>query len=306
MKKIGLLACCKRKSGKENPAQKFKAQDIYTGNTFKKSKTIGLRRFGCEDWHILSAKYGLLDKDDEISYYDMYLGCQPAAYKKAWAEKVVSRLKEKYDLTQTVFYIFGGADYYKRLLPHLHCFVFKYINSNVINFDDMTEYRFGGKSKMTFITEKNHNNQHITIHKLGCNQLFKNGGTENYNEFGNIDGAITYARKSNLPTVFCSFCKPADSQQAQKLDWRTLWQLAKTAKEEAIQSKDISSFDDLLRFYSNDGMVHYNLGQAYEALANYELAVKEYTVAKSLFPMQKWKNNADIAITRISQNMGRS
>ena len=60
MKKIGLLACCKRKSGKDNPAQKFKAQDIYTGNTFKKSKTVGLSRFGCEDWHILSAKYGLL------------------------------------------------------------------------------------------------------------------------------------------------------------------------------------------------------------------------------------------------------
>ena len=147
MKKIGLLACCKRKSGKDNPAQKFKAQDIYTGNTFKKSKTVGLSRFGCEDWHILSAKYGLLDKDDEISYYDMYLGCQPAAYKKAWAEKVVSRLKEKYDLTQTVFYIFGGSDYYKGLLPHLHCFVFRYINSNAINFDDMTEYRFGEKQQ---------------------------------------------------------------------------------------------------------------------------------------------------------------
>lgn len=147
MKRIGLIACSAHKLGKENPAQKFKAQDIYTGNTFKKSKTVGLSRFGCEDWHILSTKYGLLDKDDEISYYDMYLGHQRTAYKKAWAEKVVARLKEKYDLTQTVFYIFGGADYYKRLLPHLHCFVFKYINSNTINLDDMTEYRFGEKQR---------------------------------------------------------------------------------------------------------------------------------------------------------------
>ena len=94
MKRIGLIACSAHKLGKENPAQKFKAQDIYTGNTFKKSKTVGLSRFGCEDWHILSAKYGLLDKDDEISYYDMYLGHQRTTYKKARADEVITKLKE--------------------------------------------------------------------------------------------------------------------------------------------------------------------------------------------------------------------
>ena len=32
---IGLIACSKTKLGKDMPEKKFKAQDIYQGNTFK-------------------------------------------------------------------------------------------------------------------------------------------------------------------------------------------------------------------------------------------------------------------------------
>ena len=145
MKKIGLLACSAHKLGKDTPEKLFKAQDIYTGNTFRLAKTAGLKKFGCEDYHILSAKFDLLDKDDEIAYYDMYLGHQKTAYKKEWAEKVLAKLKEKYDLDDTLFYIFGGQDYYRGLLPYLNCVVFSYISSNMINLNDATEYHKGIK-----------------------------------------------------------------------------------------------------------------------------------------------------------------
>ena len=145
MKTIGLIGCSKHKLGKDCPKQLFKAKDIYLGNTFKISRDLGLAKFKCEDWHILSAKYDLLDKDEEIPYYDFYLGHQSSAYKKEWAQKVISKLKEKYDLQNDVFYIFAGSDYYRLLLPHLHCVVFSYKSSNLIDLDDSTEYLFGVK-----------------------------------------------------------------------------------------------------------------------------------------------------------------
>ena len=145
MKRIGLVACSKHKLGEGTPEKVYKAQDIYTGNTFSISKRIGLKKFHCDDWHILSAKYNLLDKDTEISYYDMYLRHQSTAYKKAWIQSILSKLNDKYDLEKDVFYIFGGSDYYRGLLPYLHCYVFGYKNSNTIDLDNITEYRFGKK-----------------------------------------------------------------------------------------------------------------------------------------------------------------
>ena len=73
---IGLIACSSRKLGQNNPAEKYWAKDIYKGNTFIKSKEEGLKKYNCEEWYILSGKYGLLDKDEGISYYNLYLGKQ--------------------------------------------------------------------------------------------------------------------------------------------------------------------------------------------------------------------------------------
>ena len=146
MKRIGLIACSYHKLGESEPERKFKAKDIYTGNTFRISKNIGLKRFNCDDWNILSAKYNLLDKDEEIAYYDVYLAKQSSDYKKLWVQSVITKLNEKYDLKNDVFYIFGGSDYYRGLLPYLHCFVFGYKNCNTIDLDNMTEYVFGTKA----------------------------------------------------------------------------------------------------------------------------------------------------------------
>ena len=95
---IGLIACSSRKLGQDNLAEKYLAKDIYKGNTFIKSKEEGLKKYKCEEWYILSGKYGLLDKNERISYYNLYLGKQSAEYKKKWAENVLNTLKSKYDL----------------------------------------------------------------------------------------------------------------------------------------------------------------------------------------------------------------
>lgn len=140
---IGLIGCSATKLGKDTPEKKFKAQDIYIGNTFKISKNIGLEKFHCDDWAILSAEHKLLDKNAEIFYYDRYLPKQSAVYKRDWIKTVLKQLNEKYDLQNDIFYIFAGSDYYNRLLPYLHCFVFGYKNCNTIDLENKTEYLYG-------------------------------------------------------------------------------------------------------------------------------------------------------------------
>ena len=137
--KIGLIACSKTKLGKDTPEKKFKAQDIYQGNTFKKSKSEGIKLYDCDDWFILSGKedYNLLDKNEEIQYYDVDLGKENKAYKNNWAKNVKSKLIQKgFDLENDIFYIFGGSAYYKPLLPFLkNCIAFKFKSSNTIQLD---------------------------------------------------------------------------------------------------------------------------------------------------------------------------
>ena len=140
---VGLIACSASKKGKNNPEQKYLAQDIYLGNTFRISKEIGLKKYNCEDWWILSAEHKLLNKDKEICYYDRYLHTEPASYKKEWATTVINGLKKNFDLSKDVFYIFGGRDYYMDLLPYIHCFVFNYKSCNTINLEEPIEYVYG-------------------------------------------------------------------------------------------------------------------------------------------------------------------
>lgn len=52
---------------------------MYLGNNFKKYKIEGIKKLNCEEHlYILSSNndYCLLDQDDEIHYYDVYLGKQ--------------------------------------------------------------------------------------------------------------------------------------------------------------------------------------------------------------------------------------
>ena len=144
-KRIALIACSKSKLGKDNLERKYKAKDIYTGFTFILAKTEGIKRFDLDDYYIISAKHHLLDKDDEITYYDKTLNKMNKKEQREWAKIVLQQLKDKFDLEHDEFYIFGGTKYYKNLIPHLNCTVFAYFNCKKINLDKPTTYKNGGK-----------------------------------------------------------------------------------------------------------------------------------------------------------------
>lgn len=139
--KIALLGCCKKKQGKDNPKKLFKAQDIYLGNSFRKSKNIGVKMYKCDDYYILSAKHHLLDKNEMISYYDKTLNKMSVKERQDWANIVLKELGDKFDLTKDEFYIFAGGNYYKYLVDHLeHYTIFEYENSNSILLDKPKTY----------------------------------------------------------------------------------------------------------------------------------------------------------------------
>jgi len=85
-------------------------------------------------------------------------------------------------------------------------------------------------------------------------------------------------------------------------EWRRIWkQSIHAGKLLAVGRKNgEDEFAELKRQYPNDGMVHYERGEALEYLARFEEAVQEYTAAQELFPVPKWKNVAAESLRRAA------
>lgn len=144
MKKIALLACSKSKKGKDQLEELFRAEDIYTGNSFRKSLDK-VKREDFDDYFVISAKHHLLKKDQMISYYDKTLHKMSAKERKEWADIVIQQLEELFNnLDEIEFHIFGGKKYYENLYVHLKCcVVYEYENSNSINLNQYYYYEYG-------------------------------------------------------------------------------------------------------------------------------------------------------------------
>jgi hypothetical protein len=65
-----------------------------------------------------------------------------------------------------------------------------------------------------FVTYENRRNPHVTVHRDGCGQVRKRGGTHkygqgNYKQHDSLIKAVAYAKSTALPIVNCSYCKPS-------------------------------------------------------------------------------------------------
>lgn len=142
---IGLIACSKKKNP-EAEAHKnrlFPAQDMYKGNIFLKSREYAETH--CDDWFILSGKYGLLEKNEEICYYNSYLKDKHAAERRKWCTDILAALEQKgFNLKEDYFIILGGFPYYEYLQKHLNGHAFK-CYSGGIYLDTIKPFSKGGK-----------------------------------------------------------------------------------------------------------------------------------------------------------------
>ena len=83
--------------------------------------------------------------------------------------------------------------------------------------------------------------------------------------------------------------------------WRDIWKEAVSANQKMVLEEDSSAkaFSLLLEKYPNDGMVFYEMGEAYETMGDYDKATENYKKARELFPVPHWKNVAKFAMDRI-------
>jgi len=67
----------------------------------------------------LSAKYGLVYPEQDISPYDVTLNNMGQQEIRTWASLVLSQLRRCCDLKQDHFVFLAGRNYRKHLIPHL-------------------------------------------------------------------------------------------------------------------------------------------------------------------------------------------
>jgi len=111
--KIVLISCASKKLRK-----KAKAKDLYLSNLFKLNLNYAYS-LNPDKIFILSAKYGLLDLDEEIEPYNLTLNKIKDEEIQDWANKVLDQLKGKTDLQEDEFIFLAGENYRKYLLPRI-------------------------------------------------------------------------------------------------------------------------------------------------------------------------------------------
>jgi len=109
--KVFLIACAKEKS-----LGTFKAKDLYTSSLFKYNYQYA-DKFGDKIW-ILSAKYGLVDPEKRIAYYNETLNEKNNKQIKQWSIKVAIQLMKVLNPKDEVIFL-AGYQYRMFLEPFL-------------------------------------------------------------------------------------------------------------------------------------------------------------------------------------------
>ncbi len=99
-------------------SEKSKAADLYVSPLFKMNLAYA-RTFKPDAIFILSAKYGLLELDQEIETYNQTLNYMKSSEIKTWADEVFEELSLKTDIPNTEFIFLAGERYRKFLIPHM-------------------------------------------------------------------------------------------------------------------------------------------------------------------------------------------
>lgn len=112
MRKIALVSCAKRKLSK--PAA---GRDLYISPLFQKSRKWAEQN--CDEWYILSAKYGLVHPLKRLVRYEKTLNAMSSQKKKAWAQDVFRQMKKAGVVKPGVQFVWLAGQNYKKNLSFL-------------------------------------------------------------------------------------------------------------------------------------------------------------------------------------------
>lgn len=113
MKKIILISC-----GSKKLDHKAKAIEMYIGPLFQYGLNFA-KKMNPNEIYILSAKYGLLNLDQEISPYNQSLNEMSELERRTWAKSTISQLEEVSDLKSDQFIFLAGQNYRQHLIPRI-------------------------------------------------------------------------------------------------------------------------------------------------------------------------------------------
>ncbi len=114
MKKIVLISCVSKKL-----SVKSTVKDLYISPLFKYNYKYA-KTFNPDDIYVLSAKFGLLNTEQEIEPYELTLNNMKTHEIKAWSEKVLGQLNDVSDLSIDEYTFLAGEKYRKFLLPQIN------------------------------------------------------------------------------------------------------------------------------------------------------------------------------------------
>ncbi|MBT6225804.1 MAG: hypothetical protein HOI47_04005 [Candidatus Scalindua sp.] len=112
-KRIVLISCVSQKL-----PQHAKAKNLYISTLFMLNLKYA-SKLNPDGIFILSAKYGLLDLEQEIAPYEQTLNNMRVNEVKQWASSVIEQIKKISTIDETEFVFLAGEKYRKYLLPHI-------------------------------------------------------------------------------------------------------------------------------------------------------------------------------------------
>jgi len=102
MRRVGVVACSARKANGIGTAR-----DLYRGDLFRKSRRYCERH--CDEWIILSARWGVVEPDEWLEPYDQRL---PGSKREraGWTAQVAAELQARYS-SDVTFVLLCGRQY---------------------------------------------------------------------------------------------------------------------------------------------------------------------------------------------------
>ena len=111
MKKVILISCVSKKLDTIS-----KARALYISPLFRYNLAYA-KSLNPDKIYILSAKYGLLNLDDEIEPYNKTLNKMTNKEVKEWSNDIINQLKKVIDLSNDEIIFLAGEKYRKYLIP---------------------------------------------------------------------------------------------------------------------------------------------------------------------------------------------
>lgn len=109
--KIALVSCTKLKA--DYPCS---AKEMYQKSTFFKKAIQYIEQQNYHDWFVISAKYGILRKHEEIEPYDLTLNNMTVIERKKWSDMLLKQIISlQINISQIDFY--AGKKYREYLIP---------------------------------------------------------------------------------------------------------------------------------------------------------------------------------------------